>query len=227
MAEPKPWLDIPDPLAGASIHARTAPPAPAAASPTRAETKKRRLGALVGSLAWIGAVLAVFGLRDELAENAGLVAGQAVLWLVLLVSALVLAVGGGGRGLGSPVARARSLTLGAPVAFLIAALFWLPASAAPFAAAGELSSMAACFVVGVAVSVPVIAIALWSVRRSFPSAAGWRGALLGAASGLGAALVLTLHCGSPYGGHVALAHGLPIVLSSLAGGWLGTRIARA
>jgi hypothetical protein len=225
--EPKPWLDIPDPLAGAPMPTGGSPAAPTATSPTRAEMKKRRTGALVGALVWTGAVLAVFGLREELHENAGLVAGQAIAWLLLVLSALVLAVGGGSRGLGSPVAWARVLAIGAPVAFLVASLFWLPKTTAPFGATGEFSNLVICFSLGVAVALPLIALALWSVRRSFPAAPGWRGALLGAASGLGAALVLTLHCGSPLGGHVALAHGMPLVLSSVAGAWLGARLARA
>jgi hypothetical protein len=225
--EPKPWLDIPDPLAAAPLSARHAPAAPTAPSPTRADVKKRRLGGFAVGIAWAGAALAWFGLRDELAENAGLVAGQATAWGLLVLSALVIAVSGGRRGLGSPVGWARALAIGAPVAFLAASLFWLPKTAEPFAATGDFANLAACFAVGMAVAMPLLALALWSVRRSFPSAAGWRGALLGAASGLGAALVLTLHCASPLGGHIALAHGLPLVVSSLAAGWLSTRFARA
>jgi hypothetical protein len=225
--EPKPWLDIPDPLAGAQLPANRAPAAPSAPSPTRADLKKRRLGGFAGGLVWAGAALAWFGLREELAENAGLVAGQAIAWVLLVLSALMLALGGGRRGLGSPVGRARALAIGAPVAFLAASLFWLPKTAEPFGATGDFTNLAACFAVGMAVAVPLLALALWSVRRSFPSAAGWRGALLGAASGLGAALVLTLHCASPLGGHIALAHGLPLLLSSLAAAWLATRFARA
>jgi hypothetical protein len=226
--EPKDWLDIPDPWGASPPSARKAPPSPPAASPTRADLKRRRVVALVASLAWAGAVLALFGFREELADNAGLVAGQAALWSAFVALALALAIGKGRRGLGSPVDRARVVALGAPLAFLVAALFWLPrVQGASFGATGPLFGLVACFTTGVVVAIPMIALSLWSVRRSFPSAAGWRGALLGAASGLGAVLVLTLHCGSPFGGHVALAHGMPLVLSSLAGAWLGTRFARA
>src|SRR6185503_11435375 len=102
-----------------------------------------------------------------------------------------------------------------------------PAEAAPFGATGSMEGLAGCFAVGIGVALPLVLLGLWSVRRSFPSAAGWRGALVGTSSGLGAALVLTLHCGSPFGGHVALAHGMPLDLASLAGVWLGTRVARS
>ena len=63
--------------------------------------------------------------------------------------------------------------------------------------------------------VPVLLVALWALQRAFPSAAGWRAAALGAAVGLVGSLVLTMHCGSPFGGHVALAHGLPIIIAAV------------
>jgi hypothetical protein len=189
--------------------------------------KRRRLVALVGSLAWASAALALFGLREGLEENAGFVAGQTSVWLALFVLSVALAVAKGPRGLGGSVGWARALAIGVPVAFFVAGLFWLPASTAPFAATGDLSNLVGCFTVGIGVAAPLIALFAWSVRRSFPSAAGWRGALLGAASGLGAALVLTLHCASALGGHVALAHGLPLLLAALTGSWLGSRVARA
>src|SRR5689334_5017145 len=99
--ESKDWLDIPDPLAEAPTPAARAPAVPAVPSPTRAEMKRRRMGALVVSIVWASAVLAFFGLREELAENSGLVAGQAILWFVLFCAAIALAVGKGRRGLGS------------------------------------------------------------------------------------------------------------------------------
>jgi hypothetical protein len=225
--DPKDWLDIPDPLAAPSHKTGRAPAAPALASPTRGDMKKRRLVALVGSLAWVGVALAIVGFRHELGEHAGLVAGQTFLWSALFVAVLVLALGKGPRGLGAPVDRARGLTIAVPVAFIVAGLCWLPASAATFGEIGPFSNVVGCFIVGIAVVVPLVALLVWSVRRSFPSAAGWRGALLGAASGLGAALVLTLHCASPLGGHVVLAHGMPLILAALAGGWLGSRVARS
>lgn len=225
--EPKDWLDIPDPLAEPATSAVRPPSAPAEPSPTRADVKRRRVGALGASIIWACAVLAFFGVREELAENASLVAGQAILWLALFCVALALAVRKGRRGLGSGVGWARALAFGAPLTFVLVALFWLPASAAAFGATGDTTSLAACFAVGMGVAVPLVALASFGVRRSFPSAAGWRGALLGAASGLAAALVLTLHCASPLGGHIALAHGLPLVLASLTGAWLGSKLGRA
>jgi hypothetical protein len=225
--EPKDWLDIPDPLEGAALGAGRAPAPPAAKSPTRDDMKRRRIVALLGSFAWAAAVLAFFGLREGLADHAGFVAAQSVVWGALFVAAVALALSKGRRGLGAAVGWARALAAGAPIAFMMAALFWLPASAASFGDLGDVASLVACFSVGIGVAVPLVALFVWSVRRSFPSAADWRGALLGAASGLGAALVLTLHCSSVLGGHVALAHGMPLVLAALAGGWLGNRVARS
>jgi hypothetical protein len=39
-------------------------------------------------------------------------------------------------------------------------------------------------------------------------------------------VVLVLVCGSPYAGHIALAHGMPLVIATLVGAWGGSRIGR-
>jgi hypothetical protein len=39
-------------------------------------------------------------------------------------------------------------------------------------------------------------------------------------------VVLVLVCGSPYGGHIALAHGMPLIVATLIGAWGGSRIGR-
>ena len=229
---PAEWLDIPDPLeartlgltsTAASRAGMTSEP-----SPTRADMRRRRQAALAASVLWAATVLAFFGLRQGLVDRASFVAGQTILWSLLLTSALVLSVGAGRRGFGGPLTWARAVTFGAPFLFLILGLVWLPeGTSTSFGALGPPLRIVACFLVGILTSAPIVVVAFWAVRRSFPSAAGWRGALLGAASGLTASIVLTLHCGSPDGGHIALAHGLPIVVSAIAGSFLGTKIARA
>jgi hypothetical protein len=83
-----------------------------------------------------------------------------------------------------------------------------------------------CFQIGLTVAAPMALLAVWTMRRSFPSGAGWRGAALGAAAGLAGVVVLVLLCGSPYGGHIALAHGLPLVIATLIGAIGGMRLGR-
>jgi hypothetical protein len=83
-----------------------------------------------------------------------------------------------------------------------------------------------CFQIGLTVAIPMLILAAVAMRRSFPSGAGWRGAALGAACGLGAIVVLVLLCGSPFGGHVAIAHGMPLVLATLIGAWGGRALGR-
>jgi hypothetical protein len=226
---PHEWLDIPDPLSGRALASKATPSAaPSERSPTRADLKRRRQMALMGSMLWAIAVLAFFGFRPGLAQTAPFVAGQTIVWALLLTSALVLSIGAGRSGFGGPLTMTRALTFGAPFLFLILGLFWLPAgTTAAFGAFGPMWGIVNCFLVGILTAAPVVLLAFWAVRRSFPSAAGWRGALLGAGSGLAASIVLTLHCASPNGGHIAVAHGLPIVVSAVAGAFLGTKVARA
>jgi hypothetical protein len=116
----------------------------------------------------------------------------------------------------------------APASFLLLALWWVPLQThTELAAVGPVSQLFKCLSLGLAVSVPLLLVALWSLRHAWVSAAGWRGASLGAASGLVAVFALTLHCSSDFGGHIAIGHGAPLVLATLAGALLGLRWARA
>jgi hypothetical protein len=224
---PAEWGDIPDPLVGAPPSSGRPPAAPSEFSPTRRQVKRRRAAVLVVCAAWCAGALSVIGLRRELSLNARFVAAQTLLWLGLLVFAMA-AAGNGKRGLGARAAWVRGLSLGAPLAFMAVALVWTPpGSGARLGETGPIEQLIGCFVTGVLLASPIVALALWSVRRAFPSGAAWRGALLGTAAGLAAAIVLTLHCDNPFGGHVALAHGLPIAIATLVAAWLGTRVARA
>jgi hypothetical protein len=64
------------------------------------------------------------------------------------------------------------------------------------------------------------------MRRAFPAGAVWRGAALGAACGLAGVVVLVLLCGSPFGGHIALAHGMPLVIATVIGAFGGSRMGK-
>jgi hypothetical protein len=176
---------------------------------------------------WAVAMLVYWGLRD-LSADASLVGSQVIAWSALAGLALLLALGRGARGLGERLDFARWLSVAAPLTFMVASLFlaWL-SQGTGFGALGSLASGLRCFALGMLVAVPMVAVLAWSVRRSFPTGARSRGAVLGAACGVGAAVVLTLHCASPFGGHVALAHGLPILLATVLGALAGEAWGRA
>jgi len=219
------WKDIPDPLVPSSAAATRSVEPPRDASPTRAAMKSRRAVALAAMVAWSAVVLLRWGFRPQIASS--FVVGPAILFAVLLVSAGLIAISPGRRGLGGPVSRAQMAALGAPIAFMLIGLFWLPPdSPGSFGDIGPGAAIGACLSIGLLVVVPILLVALWALQRTFPSGAGWRAAALGAAVGLVGSLVLTMHCGSPFGGHVALAHGLPIVIAAV-GAAFASKVMRA
>jgi len=212
------WLDVPDPLGAAQPQRGSFAAAPRVASLTRAQVRIRRAVAIAACLAWAGAMTLMWGFRNTVD---GLVAGQALALMALVVLILTLTLGKGRRGLGARVSLARLLAVCAPLLFMGLTLAWFPTGIGPFA------RLVGCFGLGLLTMVPMVALAIWSVRGSFAVGARWRGAALGAACGLGAAIVLTLHCDITFGSHVAIAHGLPIVLATLVGALLGEKVACA
>src|SRR5207248_2506958 len=96
-----------------------------------------------------------------------------------------------------------------------------------FGEIGPVKPTLSCFLLGMLALLPTLVVVFWALRRAFVTAAHWRGAAIGPACGLGGSLMLNLHCGNPYGGHLALAHGLPVLLGAVLGALAGTRISRA
>jgi hypothetical protein len=227
-ALPEAWLDIPDALRR-PIAPRPAPVALAAdRSPTRGELKVQRLAALAACVLWPAAVLVAWGFRPRVDANFGFLAAQTLLFTALLVVAMVTSVSSGRRGLGQPVRLIALATVGMPLVFVLLALLWLaPDASSGFGDVGPLGQVPACVLLGSLVAAPMLAVSAWSLRRSFPSGAAWRGGALGTACGLAAAVVLTLHCGSSFGGHIALAHGGPLLLATLAGAVVGSKLGQA
>ncbi len=222
------WLDIPDPAS--KVLARGGDPiaAPKQRALTRREVKTRRTAALAGWLVWPLAVLVVWGLRGGVGDIAGFLVAQGALWIALLLAGGRAATAGGPRGVGVSVSRVQEAAIGIPVSFVLIGLLWLPAgSTGELGEIGPLERVGACVGLGTLVAIPLLAIAAWAFRRAFPSASVWRGAALGAASGIAAALVLTLHCGVTLGGHIALAHGGPVMLATLLGAIVGSKVVRA
>jgi hypothetical protein len=218
--------DIPDPIGGASE--RPAPPMkpPADPSPTRSQVRMQRLLLLGAAVLWPAGVFAHYG-GGWRGKGVAYVAAQFALWVSALLFAAWIALSSGRRGVGRPVPWLRIAAVGAPIFFVVLALFWLPSNAKPFGDVGPPAMLEGCFQIGLTVAIPMLLLAVAAMRRSFPSGAMWRGAALGAACGLGGVVVLVLLCGSPYGGHIALAHGMPLVIATLVGAWGGSRLGRA
>ena len=223
---PDAFGDIPDPLLGAPLPRPMPMQPPSTQSATRSELRRRRLALLVSALVWPAVVLVWYegGWRGR---GLDFVAAQFVLWTALLGVAAWLALSPGTRGVGRPVRWLRATAIGAPLAFVLLGLLWLPPHGKPaIGALGPPDMLEGCFQIGLTVAVPTLLLAVWAMRRAFPAGAAWRGAALGAACGLGAVIVLLLLCGSPFGGHIALAHGLPLVIATVIGAWGGARVGR-
>jgi hypothetical protein len=219
------FSDIPDPIGGAVGRPAAMKP-PADRSPTRREVRLQRLLLLGAAVLWPAGVFAHYG-GGWRGTGIDYVAAQFALWASSLLFAAWIALSSGRRGVGRPVPWLRIAAIGAPILFMVLALFWLPPNAKPFGDVGPPAMLEGCFQIGLTVAIPMLLLAVAAMRRSFPSGAIWRGAALGAACGLGGVVVLVLLCGSPYGGHIALAHGMPLVIAILVGAWGGSRLGRA
>ena len=218
------WSDIPDPLLG------SAPPsspmkAPTSPSATRGRVRAQRLAFLGAAVLWPAIVFVYYG-GGWRGHGVDFVAAQFAVWSAFLLFAGWMALSAGTRGVGQPVPWLRIAAVGAPLAFVLLALFWLPPNGKPIGDLGPPAMLEGCFQIGLTVAAPMAFLAVWAMRRSFPTVAGWRGAALGAAAGLSGVVVLVHLCGSPFGGHIALAHGLPLILATLIGAIGGRRIGR-
>jgi hypothetical protein len=218
------WSDIPDPVLGAARPSSVMKP-PATASATRRQVQLQRLIFLGAAALWPPAVLFYYGAGWR-GHGLDFVAAQFAIWAAALLSAAWVALSAGTRGVGRPVPWLRIAAVGAPLVFMVLALFWLPPNGKPVGHLGPPAMLESCFQIGLTVVVPMLVFSVWAMRRSFPSGPGWRGAALGAACGLGGVVVLVLLCGSPYGGHIAVAHGMPLVIATLVGAWGGSRVGR-
>lgn len=219
------FSDIPDPIVGSTHRPLQAMKVPVTASRTRSQVRLQRVILLGVAVLWPAAVLVYYGAGWR-GKGVDYVAVQFAIWAASLLLAAWIALSAGRRGVGRPVPWLRVAAVGAPVAFMLLALFWLPPNGKPFGDVGPPAMLESCFHIGLTVAMPMLLVAGWAMRRSFPSGAGWRGAALGAACGLGGVVVLLLLCGSPFGGHIALAHGMPLVIATLIGAWGGKTLGR-
>ena len=85
----------------------------------------------------------------------------------------------------------------------------------------------ACFSVTHLLAVGPLVVAGVALQRSFLTNAAWRGALVGAICGLGAAIGIHAHCPVETVSHILVAHGLAIVSGGGLGALLGALRGRA
>lgn len=205
--------EIPDPAKPSSNAALRLPSLPPA--PTRQVVRQRQVLALIGGVAWLGAHLAVYGIRPDLAGLPfGYVAAQIALPAVLATGSLVVALGSGKRGLGVKIGLVSSLAVLGPGSFCLIAL-GAPAPRNP--EPGTLIDTLLCFDITVAcVAVPLLCAAI-TLRGAFAAAARWRSALVGAGIGLFAGATMNLHCSNVGPGHMLLGHGFAVLVAAALG----------
>ena len=212
---------IPDPLAGKPQHALPAPSLPTRPALTRSAVNRRRTIAVLLGLAWMGVILAFFGIRGDFFANP-LVLAHVILPAVFGAAALYTALSGGPAGVGPSIRPTLAFALLAPIAFVTTALLF-PTSD------GRAYFLRAIFVCGDIVlflgAVPLVALA-WSLRHACVSSAPWRSTLVAVGVGMLGAAALGCHCTITDGLHVALGHGLPILVLGLVGWFVVRRVTR-
>lgn len=185
--------------------------------PKRAAVRKRRLAALVASVAWVGTHLAVYGIRSDLDRITPLyMAAQVVLPFTLAMASIIVALAPGRLGLGLKIGLVSTLAVLGPATFCLIAL----GAPAPYPvpdAAGSLIGILVCFDITVAWAALPLLLAALSLRSAFAAGLHFRSALVGAAAGLFAGATMNLHCPNVSSLHVLLGHGLPVVLAAAAG----------
>jgi hypothetical protein len=213
----EPFGDIPDPVPVAKAPPRLPE---LGASPERAQVRRRRTAALVGSVAWLAMHLAVFGVRTDLPRlPLGYVVAQILLPFGVAVLTLVVALGSGRFGLGVRIGLVSSLALLGPASFaLIAAGAPVPGEVP--AGVASLLGILLCFDITFAWAAVPLLLAALTLRGAFAASTRWRSALVGAGAGLFAGATMNLHCPNTAPLHMLLGHGVPVVGATFAGALL-------
>jgi hypothetical protein len=145
----------------------------------------------------------------------------------LLAFAGMIALSGSGRsGLGVTLGVVAALVVSLPgVVALLALGLPSPQSAVP--EPSLLRGLVVCLDMTLVGALPPLVLAVVVLRRAFPSAARWRGALVGGVAGLLSATAMNLHCPLVDPLHMLLGHALPIALASALGAVLAHRYLRS
>jgi hypothetical protein len=212
---------IPDPARGVALRPAPAPPPPTDPSPTRAERRRRNLLAAGAGIAWIVFLVWHLGVRGNIGD-AGLLASLG-LWTLLATGGLALALRTNARGLPPSLRVVQIVLLGLASIYVAGVL--VRDAAAPNVPI-HWSNVVGCLSWAHLLAVGPLLVAALIFRRSFLSFPAWRGAVVGAACGLGGAIGIHAHCVVETASHVLIAHGLVIAVSALLGAALGARQGR-
>jgi hypothetical protein len=209
-------FEIPDPAAHLTRSAgapATPVEAPKVPSPTRAERARRIAVAVVGAAAWLVTVVAVAGVRPDIGSM-GVMAPIGA-WLAVGAVSLVAVLARRDRGLPAGLRVVQHALWIVPTAYVIVAAIISTPSPVP------LANRPGCMIPAAAIALGALMVAALALRGSFFSAAGWRGAAVGALAGLLGTIGVHAHCPAQDLSHLLLAHGTPILLFALAGAALG------
>jgi hypothetical protein len=223
-AIPADFNDIPDPMEAvpAPLPKVSLPRLDPSSTP-RAATRSRRAVAVVLSLGWFALHLAVYGIRKDLHElPAVYVAAQVLLPFGFAVTAFAVALNPGKLGLGANIGSIILLSLLGPASFLMIAL-GAPEPHVEAAPGGFWLGTLVCLDITLGwAAVPLLGAAL-ALGRAFPASARYRSALVGAACGLFSGAVMNLHCPALNRYHIAIGHGVPVIVATLVAAFVASR----
>jgi hypothetical protein len=222
-AIPSDFNDIPDPLEAAAARSPVRVPRLDAISIPRAATRSRRAVAVGLSLGWFAMHLAVYGVRQDLRDLPVVyVAAQVLLPFAFAVTAFIVALHPGKLGLGANVGSLILLSLLGPASFLMIAL-GAPEPHVAGAPGGFWLGTLVCLDITLGwAAMPLLAAAL-TLGRAFPASARFRSALVGAACGLFSGAVMNLHCPAVDRYHIAIGHGVPVIVATLVAALVASR----
>jgi hypothetical protein len=162
--------------------------------------RRQLLLLVVGSLAYVGIVGAIVGVRGDALGRLGLIGAGLVVFVALAWLAIVPR-----SGQVMPRARLAAALAGVAAAVLVAiglASGDRAASSAPALAQGGV-----CLELGVLTAIVPVAVAALLVRGCAPVGGRWVAAALGVAGGALGCVLLELHCGRGDRLHLGLGHG--------------------
>lgn len=219
--------DIPDPLAARDVQPVQPHPSDLPGdAPRRAVVHARRAAALSVSLGWLGMHLAVYGIRSDF-PGLPLVYSvtQILVPFAFAVVALWVATSAGKLGLGASIGVIVTFAVLGPASFLLIALGAPEPHAEVNGGSFWLNALVCLDITLAWAAVPLLTAAV-ALRHSFPVASRWRAALVGGSCGLASGAVMNLHCSSVDRFHIALGHGIPVLVTAVLGALVLSRWVR-
>ena len=214
--------DIPDPISAGALPGAV-PPAtpPAERSLTRDERRARARVVAAFAVLWMGAALALFGVRSDVG-SLGVLAPMAA-WALCGAAILGLVLVPRTRGLPAGVRVVQAAIWVVPVAYAVGAVVIAGPGDEPL----TWGTVRGCMSLSTVMALGPLGAGALLLRGSFLSAPGWRGAAVGALAGLAGSIGIHAHCPCQGITHLLMAHGTVIVAGVLAGAALGRLGGRA